>query len=162
MDERNRGIIRAALDKELESLEIVLTAKATRTAITINEYIDLSLAQGVDADILEANLLKDLEEGGRIFGEFRNSIKATVSGAIGRTRDGAQLAIIGVDTKYRWSAVLINTCPDCLERHGKIMKWEDWEVEGLPRTGQTVCGANCKCVLLPEVATELEPIIRGR
>lgn len=162
MDEKNKGIIRAALDKELESLEIILTAKAARTAITINEYIDLSLAQGVDADILEAYLLKDLEEGGRIFGEFRNAIKATVSGAIGRTRDGAQLALIGTDTKYRWSAVLVNTCPDCLERHGQVMKWEDWEVEGLPRTGQTVCGANCKCVLLPEVATELEPIIRGR
>ncbi len=161
MNEKDKNIIATSLDKELESLEIVLSAKASKTAITINEFIDLSLSQGIDPDILEEILLKDLNEGGRIFGEFRNSIKATVGGAIGRTRDGAQLARIGVDTKYRWSAVLVNTCPDCLERHGQVMKWDEWEAEGLPRSGVTVCGQNCKCVLLPEIASELEPIIRG-
>jgi hypothetical protein len=162
MNEKDRNIIETSLDKELESLEIVLTAKATRTAITLNEFIDLSLAQGIDPDVLEESLLKDLKEGGRIFGEFRNSIRATVGGSIGRTRDGAQLAMIGVDTKYRWSAVLINTCPDCLERHGQVMKWGEWEAEGLPRSGVTVCGQNCKCVLLPEIASEISPIMRGR
>ena len=161
MDDKDKKIMEIAFDKEIETLDILLIARVRRSAITLQEYIDLSLAQGVDPGILEANLLDDLNKGGKIFGELLNSIKTTVAGSFGRLRDGSQMALIGTDTKYRWVAVLINTCPDCLDRHGKVMKWEDWEAEGMPRTGQTVCGGNCHCVLLPEQASELLPIQRG-
>ena len=157
----DKEILKTGFDREIETLEIALTAKVTRTAASLEEYINMRLTQGVTLDVIKEDLLTDLNEGGRIFGEFRNAMKATYSGSIFRFRDIAQLAETGIETKFRWVAVLINTCPDCLDRHGNIATWDEWEAQGLPRTGQTVCKENCKCVLLPENATSLMPIYRG-
>jgi hypothetical protein len=149
------------VDKEMQTVDIFLTSKATRTAIAIEEYVHTRLIQGADREVIRADLLRDLEEGGRIFGEFRNSIRATSNGIINRLRDNAVFSTAGVEQKYRWVAVLVNTCPDCLDRHGKVKAWSEWEADGLPRTGQTVCKENCRCVLLPSATTALEPIMRG-
>lgn len=150
------------IDKEIQTMDIFLTAKAVRTAVTIDEYIQTRLIQGASKDSLYAELIKDLEEGGRIFGEFRSAIRASSNGIINRARDGAVFSAIGIDTKYRWVAVLVNTCPDCLERHGQVKSWDEWEADGMPRTGITVCKENCRCILLPEDTTELDPIQRAK
>lgn len=149
------------MQKEIDTMEIVLVASAEKTAITIEEYISTRLKQGADPDVVEAALIKDLEEGGRIFGEFRNAIRATTTGVVNRARDNAIFANLGLDTPYRWVAVLINTCPDCLERHNRVQPWPLWELEGLPRTGATVCKHFCHCFLIPAFTTEIEPIQRG-
>ena len=150
------------IDREIETMDIFLRGKAARTVITLEEYIDARVAQGASTEAIKSDLLKDLEEGGRIFGEFRNSIRATANGITNRVRDDAVFAGVGIDQEFRWVAVLVNTCPDCLERHGKVKTWAQWEEDGLPRTGQTVCKENCRCVLLPSVTTAIEPIKRGR
>ncbi len=148
--------------RELTTMQIFLTAKAERTAISIEEYINSRLAQGVDPDVLLNDLIKDLEEGGRIFGEFRNAIRATANGVVNRSRDNAIFSSVGIDTKYRWVAVLVNTCPDCLIRHNQVKSWEQWEQDGLPRTGITVCKENCRCMLVPDDVVETEPINRKK
>jgi hypothetical protein len=150
------------LERQLLTMDIAFRAKVNRTAATLEEFIEGRLMQGASPDSIQADLEKDLEEGGRIFGEFRNAIRATSNGVINRMRDDTLFSEIGMETKYRWVAVLINTCPDCLDRHGKVKSWEKWEADGLPRTGQTVCKENCKCVLLPEANVEIEPVMRGR
>lgn len=157
----NEELFTQFIDREIKAMEIFLAAKATKTAITLEEYIQTRLLLGGSNESIEADLTKDLEEGGRIFGEFRNAIRATSNGIINRTRDSAVFSHIGIDTQYRWVAVLVNTCPDCLERHNRIESWNDWEAEGLPRTGKTVCKENCRCVLLPASTTEIEPIKRS-
>lgn len=156
----NKEIADEAIKKELLSLDILLTAKVGRTALTLEEYIQFRISQGATLEIIKADLLTDLEEGGRIFGEFKNALKPTFAGSVNRFRDAGVIGELGVVTSYRWSAVLINTCEDCLERHGQVKTWAEWEEEGLPRTGATVCRENCKCVLLPAEATELQPIYR--
>lgn len=158
----DKDIVRENLNKELITLDIVLTAKIDRTAITIEEYIQMRLSQGAAMKAIREDLLIDLESGGRIFGEFVNAIKPTFAGSISRFRDVGALAETGIAEKYRWVAVLVNTCPDCLDRHNKAKSWEAWEADGLPRTGATVCKENCKCVLIPAEATELEPVMRGK
>jgi hypothetical protein len=104
--------------------------------------------------------MKDLAEGGRIFGEFRRALVPTFSGSVNRFRDVGSLLSFDIKSVFRWIAVLINTCPDCLERHGRTHTWGEWEEEGLPRAGATVCKEHCKCVLIPADATELAPIFR--
>ena len=106
------------INTELGTMEIYLTEKAARTAVTLNTYIKTRLLQGATKEAIKDYLLKDLNEGGRIFGEFRNAIKATAHGAINRLRDDGEWSEVGVIEKYRWVAVLVNTCPDCLSRHG--------------------------------------------
>jgi hypothetical protein len=150
------------MNREIEVMEISLTAKARRLSITLNEYIEMQLAMGVNINNIQAELLADLDTGGRIFGEFVNAIKATANGVMYRSRDNAEIAEIGIDTKWRWVAVLVNTCPDCLERHGEVNSWEEWESIGFPRTGTTVCRERCRCSLVPEEASELEPVKREK
>lgn len=162
MSEDKRKLFNEFAEREGETMEIFLISKMQRTRITLEEYVQVRRLQGTSKEIIEKELLEDLEEGGRIFGEFRNAIRATANGIINRSRDNAVFSSVGVDQKYRWVAVLVNTCPDCLERHGKVMAWEEWEDEGLPRTGQTVCRENCRCVLLPAETTAIEPIKREK
>lgn len=149
-----------AIKKELLSLDIVLSAKVAKTALTLDEYIQFRVVQGATLQAIRADLLTDLEEGGRIFGEFFNTLKPTFAGSTSRFRDTGILAEVGVSKVYRWVAVLVNTCPDCLERHGQEKDWSAWEDEGLPRSGATVCGQNCKCILLPKEIIALEPVYR--
>ncbi|MBW2624553.1 MAG: hypothetical protein JRD68_16720 [Deltaproteobacteria bacterium] len=141
-----------------------LTAKAAKTAITLREFIQNALISGAEAGALEALLLDDLRNNGRIFGEFNRAIKATSNGVINNFRDSGALAEFGVDDDFRWAAVLVNTCPDCLARHnGPARSWEEWEAQGLPRRGFTVCKQNCKCMLIPvDEMTELLPIKRNK
>jgi hypothetical protein len=149
------------INREINAMSIFLWGKTSRTAITLEEYIQTRLIEGVSRETIREELLQDLDEGGRIFGEFRNAIRATANGVSNRMRDASEFADLGVITTYRWSAVLIKTCPDCIDRHGQVKTWEEWEAEGLPRTGHTVCKEYCRCVLLPADMTALEPVMRG-
>ena len=150
------------IDIDIASMEVVLRAKAAKTSINIQEFINLALLNGSSREAIRKELLRDLADGGRIFGDFRNSIKATSNGVINRLRDSGQFGELGEEGKYRWVAVLVNTCPDCLERHGEVKTFLEWEEFGLPRTGHTVCKENCKCMLLPADVAALEPIQRAR
>ena len=161
-DSINQETFEEMMDREFNTLEIMLYGKGAWLAVTLDEFVGAARNQGMTKEAIRATLLEDLESGGRIFGEFRRSMKATAKGAVYRVRDNAEFASFGVITSYRWIAVLINTCPDCLARHGQVREWEEWEGAGLPRSGQTVCGSNCKCVLLPEETTEIEPIKREK
>lgn len=160
MEKASRLIADEGITRELATLDITLSAKIARTAITIEEYINVRRAQGATLAVIRADLLTDLESGGRVFGEFTNAMKPTFAGSTHRFRDAGALAEMGVSNKYRWVAVLVNTCPDCMDRHNKIKQWAGWEDDGLPRTGATVCKENCKCVLIPAEAAELAPILR--
>lgn len=154
------------MDREAETLEIMLATSVSRTALSIDEYIQVRQAQGASLESIQNDLLNDLTTRGRIFGELRNSLKATINGSINRLRDNAMFSELGIDeTKYRWVAVLVNTCPDCLDRHGIVAEFNVWQADGLPRTNQTVCKQFCKCVLIPADVTDLEnvqPIMRGK
>jgi hypothetical protein len=160
--ENKKDILQASIAREIDILEVYMFGTSARTAVTLQEYIDARLLSGADPDIIKDELLTDLKEGGRIFGEFRNSMKSNARGHISRARDCSEFSELGVKGSYRWSAVLINTCPDCMDRHGEEKTWEEWEDEGMPRTGATVCKENCKCVLLPAEVAVLAPIKRPR
>jgi hypothetical protein len=157
-----KDISEAAIQKELDTLEILLSAKINRSSVSIEEYIQMRQIQGASLEAIRSDLLTDLKDGGRIFGEFTNALKPTFAGSTNRFRDAGALAEMGISNKYLWVAVLVNTCPDCLERHNQKKDWAEWEAEGLPRTGATVCKEHCKCVLVPAEITKLEPIYRSR
>ena len=148
--------------RELETMAIFLTTKAARTGLTIDEFIQARLVAGATIEEIRKQLLDDLYNNGRMFSEFRRAVKATASGSINRVRDAGYFSEFEVTKNYRWSAVLVRTCPDCLERHGQVKEWEEWEALGLPRTGSTVCRENCHCVLIPEKFSELQPIKREK
>lgn len=158
--------------KELDAREealmtIALTASVEKSAITIQAYIESRILQGIEAATLEAELLRDLNEGGRIFGEFRNAIKATARGNLRRTADIGNYSETGVEIDYTWVTVQdSNVCPDCMPLHGVSRKWDKWEEgsSGLPRSGGTVCRSNCRCFLAMSNAPAMpeKPVIRRK
>ncbi len=153
----------AEVDKEEDKLEIHLLATATRTAATLEEYINSRLAEGATKAAIKAELLTDLETGGRIFGEFKNSIRATAHGNLRRLADIGNYSEIG-DVKYKWIAILDdNTCPDCEPRHYEIAQtWQEWEIRGLPRSSNLRCRQRCRCVLVDENIKGVKPVRRRR
>jgi hypothetical protein len=147
------------LNIDLETMAILLRSKAGKAALTLDEFINLSLANGVSRETLKAELLRDLNQGGRIFNEFRNSVKSTATGTLKRASDSGEFAYLEENKTFRWVAVADgNVCPDCIERHGQVKSMEDWESAGLPATGFTVCKEACRCVLIPEEVVKIDPI----
>lgn len=39
-------------------------------------------------------------------------------------------------------------CGDCNDRSGAILTLEEWEANGTPGTGATICSADCRCLLM--------------
>ena len=108
-----------------------------------------------NAGISEAAILNilgnDLATNGRIFGEFRNTIKrGIVSATMQASRIGAD-RVYGDRMMFRWVSVgTPRICVDCEERIGEIRSWEEWESLGFPASGFSVCKEFCYCQLVPE------------
>ena len=108
-----------------------------------------------NAGISESAILNilgnDLATNGRIFGEFRNTIKrGIVSATMQASRIGAD-RVYGDSVMMRWVSVgTPRICPDCEERIGEVRSWDEWESLGLPASGFSVCKEFCYCQLVPE------------
>lgn len=126
----------------------------------LEELIADRVKQGESLEKIRGDLLRDLAEGGKIFGDFRKAIEPTFPNSKNRFKDNGEfeewISKNEEDRDYVWSAVLINTCPDCLERHGKNKTMKEWSELGLPRSGKTQCKKECKCVLSPSYVTKLQ------
>lgn len=111
----------------------------------LGQEIDRLIRSGVSEQSIIGVLSQDLNSRGRIFGEFRNSIKRGVVGGINQAfRRAGEMG-----QKLRWVAVSKNICPDCEERAGQVDSWEGWESRGMPASGWSVCKEYCYCQLIP-------------
>ena len=103
-----------------------------------------------DAAILDI-LGNDLATNGRIFGEFRNTIKRGIVSATMQASRVGQDRIYGDSVAMRWVSVgTPKICPDCEMRIGEIRSWDEWEALGLPASGFSDCKEFCYCQLVPE------------
>ena len=107
-----------------------------------------------NAGVTEASIVNilgnDLATNGRIFGEFRNTIKrGIVSTTMHASRIG-QDRIYGDSVAMQWVSVgSPKICIDCTDRIGLVRSWEEWESVGLPASGFSVCKEFCYCQLIP-------------
>ena len=142
---------------ESESMRIKLSASAQRTAVTIQEYVSIRQINGAEEKDILAELLDDLQNNGRIFGEFRNAIRATAHGNIKRVSDIGNYTENGTEIEYKWITVEDDkVCPDCSERHNMEMTWDKW-ADTLPGSGWSVCKDHCRCFLVPKEAPGMIP-----
>ena len=145
----------------LKEMQIVLTsgllAEAQKQTLTLEQLINKMKLSGMSIAEIKSVLLTDLTEGGQIFGDFRKQFKATVKGGLEDTARGAVKNIIGDDVElWDWLGITDGKiCPVCLKRHNmEPMKYEKWQTIGLPGSGVTLCGKNCRCVLVPAGAIQ--------
>ena len=96
----------------------------------------------------------DLATGGRIFGEFRNTIKRGIVSATMHASRIGQYRVYGDSVAMQWVSVgSPKICVDCEDRIGEVRTWDEWESIGLPASGFSVCKEFCYCQLIP---TEIE------
>ena len=132
-------------------------------ATRIEREIAILRGSGVgDAAIVQI-LSDDLRAGGRIFGEFRNTIKRGIVGGIMQVFRIGQDNVYGDSVNFRWvSDGSPRICDDCASRVGQVDTWENWQAEGLPASGFSVCKENCYCQLIPEdIPIDDKVIIQG-
>lgn len=100
---------------------------------------------GVSEQSIIDVITQDFNTKGRIFGEFRNSIKRRVTGGINQVfrREGE------VGGKLRWVGMSKNICSDCLDRSGQVDTYDGWIARGLPSSGWSLCRDYCYCQLIP-------------
>jgi len=107
-----------------------------------------------NAGVTEAAIVNilgnDLATNGRIFGEFRNTIKRGIVSAIMHASRIGQDRIYGDSVEMQWVSVgSPKICVDCEDRIGEIRTWDEWEAIGLPASGFSVCKEFCYCQLIP-------------
>ena len=132
-------------------------------ATRIEREIAILRGSGVgDAAIVQI-LSDDLRNNGRIFGEFRNTIKRGIVGGVMQGFRIGQDNVYGDNVMMRWVSVgSPRICPDCEGRVGQVDTWENWQAAGLPASGFSVCKENCYCQLIPEdIEIDDKVIVQG-
>jgi len=125
-----------------------LSIGALRQSLSLEEIIMRMSASGMSKGIIKEALIRDLQEGGQIFGDFRKQFKTTMKWGVEETARKESLDGLDVNaTKWEWLGISDKSmCDDCRRRNDSGIKdWAEWEEEGLPGGGSTICGANCRC-----------------
>jgi hypothetical protein len=140
------------LDEVSLVVSIEIEGTVAKTVIDIETLVKRMRATGASDKAIREVLLNDLNQGGRIFGSFKNQFKATSDFAVGRMSTYGELyeyGKAGVE-EWKWFAKDVDkACPDCQGRHGDIGSYEEWEEAGMPQSGFSICGLHCKCKILP-------------
>ena len=117
----------------------------------LEREIALLRTAGISETAIVDILGNDLATNGRIFGEFRNTIKRGIVSSVMQASRLGQDRVYGDRMMFRWVSVgTPKICGDCTSRIGEIRSWEEWESLGLPASGFSVCKEFCYCQLVPE------------
>lgn len=115
--------------------------------------IEQGRINGQTSEGIKENLRRQLLPGGRLSSMVEASLKRSHSTFVYQSSGFGQESIrkqaINPKTKLKWVINSFNTCPDCLVRNGRIETYEMWLKLGMPKSGFSVCGNNCKCDLIP-------------
>jgi hypothetical protein len=118
----------------------------------VNKAVQTQAAAGMSANAIKAGLLNDMQTGGPVFGEIRNSVKGSLVEGINQSSRAGQFQALDPesDTLFTWVTIAGHkVCLDCAPRGGQQKTLKEWEQEGLPGTGWSVCKGYCYCIIDP-------------
>ncbi len=158
--------------EDTSSMELILASSmatiAAKTTLDLEGIVLSMQASGMSKAEIRAVLLADLNEGGRIFGGYRNAIKNTVKDGVGMSSNlGSRGTFEGAGVQeFQWVTVGDGkVCPDCDPRHGEEGTLEFFRTIGLPQSGFSVCQQSCRCQILPASFTSENldvPLVREK
>jgi|15BtaG_2_1085339.scaffolds.fasta_scaffold01601_9 hypothetical protein len=125
--------------------------QSEKSGLDIETALLIMLASGMTEEEVLIVLETDLEQGGRIFGTYRNNIKNLTGNAVEWGGGKAMRVVFATAaiTEFTWITAGGNVCPDCASRHGMKGTMLYFSQIGLPKSGFSVCKTNCQCVLVP-------------
>lgn len=138
-------------DKEMQQMAIFLNAESDLLADRLEIRVKGMMASGMDKKSIVGVLRRELREGGQLFTGFNGMFKRNVLPSIDNVAQGAVVAENPDADEWEWITTSAKPCDDCAPRHGEVKEYREWEAIGLPRSGFSVCGDNCKCALVPAV-----------
>lgn len=125
---------------------------AAQTTLTIEEAITNMKISGMSSSAIRQTLMDDLDIAGPLFGGFRSKIRGSIKNGIEYSSNGSsngRFIEAGIK-RFQWVSIGDGkVCPDCEEKHGEEGTMEFFELLGLPASGFSICGPNCRCVLVP-------------
>jgi len=136
-----------------------LAYEANTVQAEVDQYLGTVAAAG-----LTQEAIRDLVFGGnsvtaRTFTEsFKRRIVSIIDGAINKSWGDGMVARLNADDVdaekkgrglrlFTWRVESAKPCPDCSGRNGEKRSLAEWQSAGLPRSGWSLCGRNCKCIL---------------
>jgi len=125
---------------------------AAQTTLTIEEAVTNMKISGMSSSAIRQTLMDDLDISGPLFGGFRSKIRGSIKNGIEYSSNGSsngRFIEAGIK-RFQWVSIGDGkVCPDCEEKHGEEGTMEFFELLGLPASGFSICGPNCRCVLVP-------------
>ena len=125
---------------------------AAQATLTLEEAITNMKVSGMADIAIRQSLLDDLSVGGPLFGGFRSKLRSTVKNGVeysSNSSSNGRFIKAGVK-EFKWVSISDNkVCPDCKEKHGEVGTMEYFEILGLPASGFSICGPNCRCMIVP-------------
>jgi len=131
---------------------IKLTALSNKTMMELESYALGTVLQGTDASALifggESIVANNILEAFRT--QFGRIMTGTVDEAWGEGKNAVRLqGDQSIAERWQLDPRVAKHCPDCLARANEVRTREEWDDVGGPQSGFSVCGSNCKCILVP-------------
>ena len=139
------GLVTVAWDESV----IELVQQSNQIQIDIDRFVNSQ--SGMSVEGIRAAIFGDSSSvASSKVKAYQDYITRLVDGAIndawGRGT-AARQAENGTDVLYTWRIESAKPCPDCARRSGEERTLAEWEMVGLPRSGFSICGRNCKCII---------------
>lgn len=143
--------INAFLTGTLRNMIILdIESETLRFERQIIEMRQMGMSQRQIVDAVYQDFLSDRT----MFGSFQNAMADRLSNAVGQLEEiAAEDVYAGVagEILYKWITVGDDVvCTDCEEREGEVRSLGEWQDVGIPASGFSVCGARCRCKIVPE------------
>lgn len=140
----------------MPDFEVIMTNQvanaAASTALNLQGLVQSMANQKMSPQQIQDVLFKDLAEGGPLFSAFRSSIGNITKNGVEWSSNFSQRDVYqgaGIQ-EFQWQTASDGIeCDDCAARDQEKATLEEWENIGLPKSGFSVCGPNCRCVLVP-------------
>lgn len=159
------AIDRANSKKAAKRMGVYSTELAREKGL-LQSDIDVFMKRAGVAGYSEKEILKQLvlasEQGAGPVAQLAKRMENVERDVLRREASAAEIdeyrKVSAPDEKWEWITISASPCPDCEIRAGVVLTYEEWNDQGLPGDGRTICRSSCMCRLMPvSVADELFP-----
>jgi hypothetical protein len=151
------SLIREGLEQMPDNVEGMLLGVMDSMVYNVDNFarnleqtVTQLTANGVTSETILSTLKADQDGAGRIFGQLTNDTKANLAMGMSHAGRLGQYEDYTDKDLFTWVTVAGHkVCLDCDGRGGSVMTYKEWESEGVPGSGWSVCKGWCYCVLDP-------------
>jgi hypothetical protein len=157
--------VRGAVVILLDHYKATIVTLATSIFSQIKAQADLQEHLGRSREAILVEMVSEKAGIGALVASLQNKLIVATDTFVSSA--GGVVVLTAAKSDLTWITVQDKkVCDDCGPRHGSTHSATEWIEMGLPRTGWSVCGGRCRCVLVTVTAFQrsggIEPVVRQR